>query len=363
MDTIFKLTEIATNSKEQYPFRKYGEMVVGYYATLSLAEQQMKATVSERAEEEEDRLQWVADDPEYRKDDERDGHDVTLAYYITELEINEQEPDNIQSVRSYTADGQPNDQCLLDYKCQRHYEGRTAEQIRFKRGDIVEVMRWWGKSQLCVVWNAQPSVEWYADYRKRTANKYAGSDHLPHLDYSDDCYVVYTLENDYMHFHPGSPDVFKPTQEVPPALVVRSLIIMEQETRKEQQFQRLRSVREAFGTDKAKWLTRLVEPTDKVPFMEDVMAEFRRASTKIRRTSFGFGKGRYALQDCLCSLSAHDKGLFKIWSSPHAPLTMGQFDKVVDDLVRCTTEVAFAIGVAADLQEDEVKMLWVELNE
>lgn len=363
MNTIFKLTEIATNSKEQYPFRTDGERVVGYYDTLSLAVQQMKATIEERQDDEIERLKWLDEDPEYRKQEERDGHDVFLAYYVTELEINEQEPDNILSVRSYTADGQPNDQCLLDHKCESHFEGRTPDQIRFKRGDIVEVMRWWGRAQLCVVWNTPPSVEWYADYRARTAKKYADSDYLPHLDYSDDSYLVFTLEKEYVHFHPNSTDVFRPTQEVPPASIVRSLNIMEQEMRKERQFHRLRSVKEAFGTDKTKWLTRLVESGDKVPFAEDTLIDFRRASTKIRRTSYGFGKGHYALQDCLCTLSARDKGLLKIWTSPHKSLTMEQFDQVVGDLVHTTTEVSFAIGTASDLQEDEIKMLWVELEE
>ena len=39
-----------------------------------------------------------------------------------------------------------------------------------------------------------------------------------HWDYSDDCYLVYSLGEGDTHFHPESPKVFRPTKPVPKAL-------------------------------------------------------------------------------------------------------------------------------------------------
>lgn len=185
-------------------------------------------------ESEQERLKDIAEKEEYRNDEKRFGHDVVLAYRITEYELDTEvwKCSSTQSVRTYTADGKPNDESLLDYQCERHFKGRTPEQIRFQPGDIVEVIDEWG-AELCVVGHAQPTTEDYASYRKRCwedcmkdcqkscrdkSVEVKEENCMFHWDYSDDCYLVYSLGEDDTHFHPESPKVFRPTKSVPKAL-------------------------------------------------------------------------------------------------------------------------------------------------
>ncbi|MBQ4442609.1 MAG: hypothetical protein II899_10980 [Bacteroidales bacterium] len=185
-------------------------------------------------ESEQERLRDIAEKEEYRNDEKRFGHDVVLAYRITEYKLDTEvwKCSSTQSVRTYTANGKPNDESLLDYQCERHFKGRTPEQIRFRPGDIVEVIDEWG-AELCVVGHAQPTTEDYAGFRKRCwedcmkdcqkscrdkSVEVKEENCIFHWDYSDDCYLVYSLGEGDTHFHPESPKVFRPTKPVPKAL-------------------------------------------------------------------------------------------------------------------------------------------------
>lgn len=164
----------------------------------------------------------------------RFGHDVVLAYSITEHQLDmDSHWEDIQSVRTYTAEGKPNDENLLDRQCERHFKGRTPDKIRFKPGDIVEVITDW-QAELCVVEHAQPSVEDYARYWQRCLEEYRKmceekgveckeeeytDKQVPfHWDYSDDCYVMLSLGEGDTHFLPESTEVFRPTKPVPKSL-------------------------------------------------------------------------------------------------------------------------------------------------
>ena len=202
MKTIFELVRITANSKSRYPVRKTRKWDMGFFSTLAKAEKQILKDVKICRAGESDLMARIAED------------DV-LAYKITERELDEEHGDNIQSVRTYTADGSPNDKCLLDHKCERHFDGRSPEQIRFRPGDIVEVIDEW-QAELCVVDHAQPTEEDYKRFCNRCQEKY---NEIPfHWDYSDDSYLVESLGEGDTHFHPLSPYVFCPTKPLSKAL-------------------------------------------------------------------------------------------------------------------------------------------------
>ncbi len=234
MKTVFELIRIYTNSKTRYPLRKSQINTMGLFSTLAKAEAQMIQDAEGYYESEQERLRDIAEKEEYRNDEKRFGHDVVLAYRITEYELDTEvwKCSSTQSVRTYTADGKPNDESLLDYQCECHFKGRTPEQIRFRPGDIVEVIDEWG-AELCVVGHAQPTTEDYASYRKRCwedcmkdcqkscrdkSVEVKEENCIYHWDYSDDSYLVYSLGEGDTHFHPESPKVFRPTKPVPKAL-------------------------------------------------------------------------------------------------------------------------------------------------
>lgn len=233
MKTIFELIRIETNSKAHYPIRKTHTNDLGLFSTLAKAEKQMHKDVKDCQDCERERLKDIAEDEEIRNDEKHFGHNVVLSYKITEIELDTEAWGDMQSVRTYTAAGEPNDECLLDDMCERHFKGRTPEQIRFRPGDIVEVINEW-KAELCVIGHTQPTTEDYARYRQRCW-EYCGKDCskpsccdksieykeencLFHWDYSDDCYLMYSLGEDDTHFHPESPKVFRPTKPVSKAL-------------------------------------------------------------------------------------------------------------------------------------------------
>lgn len=229
MKTVFELTRISTNSKTRYPLRKSQINSMGLFSTLVKAEAQMIHDAKGYQESECERLKDIAEKEEYHNDEKRFGHDVVLAYRITEYELDTEvwKCSSTQSVRTYTANGKPNDESLLDYQCERHFRGRPPEQIRFQPGDIVEVIDEW-QAELCVVGHAQPTVEyyescrkhWLENHRKRCLKKNVeyNEEECFHWDYSDDCYLVYSLGEGDTHFHPESPKVFRPTKPVPKAL-------------------------------------------------------------------------------------------------------------------------------------------------
>ena len=228
MKTVFELTKITANSKARYPVRKTDTDELGLFSSLYKAQKQMFKEVEECQEYEQERLKDIAEKEEFRDDEKRFGHDIVLAYRRTELQLDmSRHWESIQSVRTYTADGQPNDECLLDAACKRQFKGRTPDQIRFQPGDIVEVISGW-QAELCVIGHTQPTVEYYESYRKRWLENHRkrclkkgieyNEEECFHWDYSDDCYLVYSLGEGDTHFHPESPKVFRPTKPVPKAL-------------------------------------------------------------------------------------------------------------------------------------------------
>ena len=227
MKTIFELTRIETNSKARYPVRKIKTYDLGLFSSLANVKKQMQKDIKECREDEQKRQKYMAEDEEYRMEEKHFGHSIVLAYKIAELQLDAELGSETQSVRTYTADGQPNDECLLDSGCVRHFNGRTLDRIRFKAGDIVEVIDS-RKAELCVVRHVQPTVEeyenkrqyWLENHKKRCQKwgvEYKEEDAF-HWDYSDDCYLVYSLGEGNTHSHPNSAKVFLPTKPISKSL-------------------------------------------------------------------------------------------------------------------------------------------------
>lgn len=247
MKTIFELIRIKTNCKQHYPLRKTEIDVLGLFSTLGKAEKWMHKDVKECQEYERKWLKENAEDEELRNDRKLVGHPIVLAYKISERELDTEYYDDIQSVRTYTADGQPNDECLLDYCCKRHFKGRTPDQIRFKPGDIVVVIDNW-RAELCVIWHVQPTVQdyennlpyWLENHKKRCQRwgfEYKEEEAF-HWDYSDDSYLAYTLGEGNTHIHPVSTDVFFPTKPISKSLQTKYKAKYEEVLREEDEYKK-----------------------------------------------------------------------------------------------------------------------------
>ena len=154
--------------------------------------------------------------------------------YVTEYPLNELLcwVGNYVTERVYGPDGKKIDERLF---CDsftdardafRHYRGRLPEQIRFKEGDIVEVLRG-NKVTLEVVVGVPASVDWCYQYALKGLNsKYNpgktdaereqwafGRGYM--LDVTDDSYTVVDGPRYDYHDHPDALRVFAPRFPIP----------------------------------------------------------------------------------------------------------------------------------------------------
>ena len=126
--SVFELRQIRIES-HSYPRRRISLKRVGFYDTKEHGEEAM--------------LEYIAlERRNYSKREERDYHDDCLGYFLDEVMVH----DSFSSFYdgrpykcySFTADGALNDCVALDEF--GRYRGRKTEDIRFKVGDIVEVV-------------------------------------------------------------------------------------------------------------------------------------------------------------------------------------------------------------------------------
>ena len=92
------------------------------------------------------------------------------------------------------------------------FRGRSAEQIRFKKGDIVEVYRG-DEVKLATVVGTPLTTEWIWE-RNQAAKDKRGLDKLPY-DETDDSYTVIDGPGYEYHDHVPSLHVFAPHYHVP----------------------------------------------------------------------------------------------------------------------------------------------------
>ncbi len=176
---------------------------------------------------------------EYEKKDKDERMEV-FCYYIWEYpwgkELYEVER-YVFSWRMYDAAGQLIDRNVCagydltdgNSDLYSYYRGRSEELVRFKKGDIVEMV-WRGQVMLGFVVGVPLSIErcWEMDKRRvesfREMEKERGwkkelSDeeicNMYACDISDDCYIVLTTSDYVSHSHVSSTDIFKPHFPIP----------------------------------------------------------------------------------------------------------------------------------------------------
>ncbi|GHT51733.1 hypothetical protein AGMMS49982_09960 [Bacteroidia bacterium] len=200
--TVFKLTEIhiADWSDTQYPvFEVSHPWELGIFSSLKSAESAMLKHIGEndaRAEYKDDVYCFFI--KEYAED--------VLSYSMHESE------------RVYSPTGDLLDECLLsELECEAFF-GRPQEKIRFKKGDIVEVLEY-DQVELGIV-NATPETpERMQERIAYVTEHYPNTRHIFQSDVTDDCYMVYSgdikdKDEDY-HSHPHSCHVFAPRFPIP----------------------------------------------------------------------------------------------------------------------------------------------------
>ena len=166
MTSIFRLEEIRSYDSEEHWYRDASIGIVGHYSSLEKVMEAMRENNQEA---------WDTDE--------------IMAYMVKEIAVNG-EPRNIDwlSVRTYDPKGNLIDECLQDYNLCNQFKGRNLEAIRFKIGDIVEVLE--GRRLYTAIVAALPPTP---------------EDHFPILDALDDCYLVLPLDSgpiDHLHIAP-----------------------------------------------------------------------------------------------------------------------------------------------------------------
>lgn len=205
MNTVFQLEEVCINGN-RYPIRKTTRWTLGYHSTLEKTKQNMASSV-----EIEEESKPICD---------------TLCYIITEWEIDSDCGLDIISIQTYLKDGSFYERNFVDRD--KVYRGRPKDKIRFKHGDIVEVLEN-GYLRLAIVGGEPSSVE-RVNYLRERAIK---NGHLKEgedlfMDISDDQYMVYDLTGGG-HSHIESQFVFPHFKHVSKHLRERLWTAMETE--------------------------------------------------------------------------------------------------------------------------------------
>lgn len=217
---IFKLEVLETEELEEKKRSHYPKYKVNTYCPQAFT------TTLEEAES------LMHQDVQYRKKmKEEDDYPLdTFCYYISEIPLGLLHYDReCLSERVYDGEGK-----LIDrsYCCSRFsiyypgvcdlpaynrhpdetFRGRNAEQIRFQKGDIVEVYRG-DEVKLAIVVGTPLTTEWIWE-RNQAAKDKRGLDELPY-DETDDSYTVIDGPGYEYHDHVPSLHVFAPHYHVP----------------------------------------------------------------------------------------------------------------------------------------------------
>lgn len=169
MKTIFEIELISTHGT-RYPVRKrLYNLSLGAYTTLEKAEKAMMRVVKN----------WDTDEDNY-------------CFIITERKLNPKpDKEDMVGVRTYLPDGSWYEENMVGRD--GVFRGRPKERIRFKIGDVVEVL--YGKTvELAIVGNTPPSLEFAEQMRQRRLEKGVTDEFF--MDKFDDSYTIYDT-------HPG----------------------------------------------------------------------------------------------------------------------------------------------------------------
>lgn len=151
MTSIFRLEEVRAYENDEQLYQDASIGILGHYSSLGNAL-----------------------DAIHRNNKETYEPDDIYAYLIKEVAVDgEVGESDCLSIRSYDAKGTLVDECLQNYNLANQYEGRNPDTIRFRVGDIVEVLE--GHRLYSAIVAALPPTP---------------ADNIPILDAMDDCYMV-----------------------------------------------------------------------------------------------------------------------------------------------------------------------------
>ena len=169
MKTIFEIELISTHGT-RYPVRKrLYNLSLGAYTTLEKAEKAMMRVVKN----------WDTDEDNY-------------CFIITERKLNPKpDKEDVVGVRTYLPDGSWYEENMADRD--GVFRGRPDERIRFKIGDVVEVL-YGDVVELAIIGNTPPSLEFAEQMRKRRLGNGVTDEFF--MDKFDDSYTIYDT-------HPG----------------------------------------------------------------------------------------------------------------------------------------------------------------
>lgn len=213
---IYELLQIRIEG-HRYPKRRVSLQSVGCFDTEEHAKEAMYAYINQRK-------------TQYKLWDREKGYYTDcLGYYIFEIPVYNKEPSFYwnqppQKCYSFTADGEDNDCVALDEF--GWYRGRKTEDIRFKVGDIVEVVNG-DYAELAIVGGLPFTAEQYHHLEEDEEEEHPSR----FVNESDDCYLVYPISSEEgTHYHPVCYDVFRPTRPVPKNITIRLREILKRQS-------------------------------------------------------------------------------------------------------------------------------------
>lgn len=207
MKTIFKLEKYYYRGVIRYPIKEINNRDMGLYYTLNAALRVMQQQI-------------VYDVPD--NDTPKRQRETTVCYVITEIKPNENT--NI-SIRSYDGQGVFNTESLC--KEEGPFCGRELGQLRFKIGDIVQVVNH-NYLEIGIIDGLSPSPE---EINRRNARRLEFGGTVWYDDQGDDCYYTVhcggTEENLYNHDHPACWMVFPASRKLPKRIVAELMSVHE----------------------------------------------------------------------------------------------------------------------------------------
>jgi len=352
MNTIFKLTEVRTQSQDAYPYRKLWNNACGYFSSLQQAEEMMHET-----------KRYVP----------YSGPDTRLAFFIDELKLNAEASNNLQSYRRYNANGELLCEYRQDEEDDLLFLPNIFNHYEFKQGNIVEFLGD-GQSILAVLWSDDCSEPTYPSFYKKTEERCKGltpevdgedlpSSHIFSPRPSAPYWVAFTIEDNYRIINASPAEIIPPTKNVSLELQHKAANIIRKEFHLDLTWKTLQLDKELNGKDMAEWMKLLKEEeTDVMPFSKDSLLTFQSPDLEISHVSYTFGKGENAFRDCI-DATTFGSGLriVKVWTAPDQSLTIDKFGKV-GRFFKEGIEIHIAIGTSYDLMNDEVKLLAISLK-
>ena len=169
MKTIFEIELISTHGTRYSVRKRLYNLSLGAYTTLEKAEKAMMRVVKN----------WDTDEDNY-------------CFIITERKLNPKpDKEDVVGVRTYLPDGSWYEENMVGQD--GVFRGRPNERIRFKIGDIAEVL-YGDVVELAIIGNTPPSLEFAEQMRKRRLGNGVTDEFF--MDKFDDSYTIYDT-------HPG----------------------------------------------------------------------------------------------------------------------------------------------------------------